>query len=792
MKSLSTILMIYCFVTVSKTQDIQNLELLSQKNYPEMQSDVWGYVKNGIEYAILGTQKGTAILSLEDPRKPIERKYIPGGQTQWRDIKHWGDYLYVTADNVGDGLLIIDMSKAPQTINYRFWQKEFNIAGQNFQLTGCHNLFIDEKGYAYLSGCQPSQLTGVLILDVHTNPWNPKFVGYTGTPYSHDNFTRGDTCWSAEMFQGKLTAIDVSNKSNPTVLASESTSSWFTHSVWLADDGPYAFTADERQESRIDAYDISDLSNIKRIDSYQNLKTRGTGVVPHNVIYHKGWLVISYYTDGVVILDAHRPDNLILVAQYDTNTEYTNYYHGCWGVYPFLPSGILLASDIENGLFILQPNFVRACYLEGTITNAQTKIPIPQVKVNILSSDQNEEFSNGSGIYKTGQLTAGIFEVEFSAFGYKTKRVKVTLFNSILTTLDVELEPAKEYTLSGQVMDLETGQTLSNTLLQFKSQNLEALELKTDDNGFFSTTLFEDNYTVTSGKWGYQTIEQSKKLEQEEKSWIIWLKKGYQDDFRLDYGWHSTSSATSGDFERGKPKGSYQNVPLIGPKNDLQTDLGEECYITGNGSLLREDEPVSEGTVTLTSPPMNLSNLKDPIMECSTWFNYLQLDVTTDDTLTLSIDDGKDLIPLKSITVANDEWVQHSFPVTSFTNQLNQVRLVVTVTSFPEYNELTEAGLDGFLVREGTLNGSNSNDPFYLQAFPNPSSGQANAVVVMDDFAPGAELMIYNYCGLLMERKSITENRMNIYFGEDYLPGLYLLVLRQGKYAGQYIKWLKM
>ncbi len=32
---------------------------------------------------------------------------------------------------------------------------------------------------------------------------------------------------------------------------------------------------------------------------------------------------------------------------------YSTYYHGCWGVYPFLPSGYIIASDISEGLFVL-------------------------------------------------------------------------------------------------------------------------------------------------------------------------------------------------------------------------------------------------------------------------------------------------------------------------------------------------------------------------------------------------------------------------------------------------------
>ena len=38
---------------------------------------------------------------------------------------------------------------------------------------------------------------------------------------------------------------------------------------------------------------------------------------------------------------------------YPSNTEY-NGYAGCWGVYPYLPSGNILASDMSNGLFVLE------------------------------------------------------------------------------------------------------------------------------------------------------------------------------------------------------------------------------------------------------------------------------------------------------------------------------------------------------------------------------------------------------------------------------------------------------
>ena len=36
-----------------------------------------------------------------------------------------------------------------------------------------------------------------------------------------------------------------------------------------------------------------------------------------------------------------------------------------WGAFPFFDSGIILGTDFQQGLFVLKPTYVRACYLEG-------------------------------------------------------------------------------------------------------------------------------------------------------------------------------------------------------------------------------------------------------------------------------------------------------------------------------------------------------------------------------------------------------------------------------------------
>jgi hypothetical protein len=53
-----------------------------------------------------------------------------------------------------------------------------------------------------------------------------------------------------------------------------------------------------------------------------------------------------------------------------------NGFNGAWGAWPYLPSGNIIVSDMEQGLFILGPTYVKACYLDGLVTDAGTGAPL--------------------------------------------------------------------------------------------------------------------------------------------------------------------------------------------------------------------------------------------------------------------------------------------------------------------------------------------------------------------------------------------------------------------------------
>ena len=418
-----------------------NVELLSTLNYPTRGSDVWGYeAPDGSEYALLGTLAGVAIVDITDPRNPLEVDFVPQGNSIWRDLKTWGNYAYAVADQNGttDGVLIMDLQYLPDSVSYRNVNPNIGVKS----LQRCHNIYIDEFGIAYLAGCSApnTQINqgGVLMYDVATTPGELTAVGVCPKIYSHDVYARDNILYSSEISEGVFTAYDVSDKSAVVTLGRQTTPFEFTHNTWLSDNGEVIFTTDERANASVAAYDISDLQNIKYLDEFRPQASLNTGVIPHNVHVWDDYLIISYYTDGCIIVDASRPDNLIEVGNFDTFTGTDIGFSGTWGAYPFFRSGNIILGDIQEGLVVLGPDYKRACYLEGQVTDAATGLPIQHAYLEIAAIEDSLQV-NLDGHYKTGTVVPGSYEIVARAEGYKSATRVLALENGVLTNGDFQL-----------------------------------------------------------------------------------------------------------------------------------------------------------------------------------------------------------------------------------------------------------------------------------------------------------------------------------------------------------------
>ena len=711
-----------------------NIELLSNVRFNDECANIWGYANDGKEYAIIGRVSGTSIFEVTDGKNPSLLLHIPGARSQWREIKSWKNYIYAVADQGKDGLLIINMSNAAELITYSFFRPQVTINDKTLNimktdsLNRAHELFIDEKGFCYLTG---SNLHfGVTIFDLNKNPESPEFVGIFNSNYSHDAFARGDTLWSADILAGEFTVWDLNNKKNPIKLAFQQTGFAFTHNIWLSDDGRYAFTTDERANAFVESYDVSDLNNITLLDKYRSRTTQIRGTIPHNTYYHNGYLVTSYYTDGFTIVDASNPAHLVEVGAFDTYPGGNEDFHGCWGVYPFLPSGNIIASDIEFGLYVVKPTYKKAAYLKGVIKDSLSGLVLGNAKIKIDLIPFNEVFSAPNGTYKTGAPYTGEVTVEIIKDGYRAKKITIDLKQGEVSNTDILLAPLNKGEMTILVVDAVTKQGIPNAQILFERPEARFI-VNTNAGGSSLNLINEGQWALYIGAWGYKFENRAVTVSTGSQLIIVELSKRYEDYFVFDYGWTASSTANRGIWARVKPRGAFIREKAMNPNHDLPDDAGELCMVTGNGSTAATGDDVDAGFTKLITPVMDLTAYTQPILSFYAWTVRTNLfdTIPSQGSHRVYLASGNDTLLLETLPPHNPAWTKYTISLdpTKIKNK-SSVHLIFEAFEPPNIDtrNIVEFAVDGFLLTDGplTANKEESTVASKYKIFPSPFTDQ--------------------------------------------------------------------
>lgn len=429
---LTIVLLSVCILSKAQT----NITLVSQLSYPGLSfAGMWHYIDPlGNQYALNGSSDGVRIIDVTNPALPVQVASVPGQTSIWREIKTYQHYAYVSTESANgvagatNGLQIIDLAGLPNSISYKYYSD--SLLGS--LLMRGHTVTVADNGYLYVSGTHLADSTvgGVLIFSL-ADPWNPAYVGRYTQHYVHDCIVFNDTMISSELGNG-FAIVDVSNKANPVLLQTQTTPAAFNHNSWRSDNGNILFTADEVANAPLASYDISDINNIKLLDTYLTENTPSGEV--HNVRVRNDFLICPSYGSKVTVVDAARPDNLIEVGWYPTSGFL------CWDADPYLPSGNLLVNDMNGNFYVLAPNYIRACYLEGVVTDSTTGAPLNNALIQVAATTITDS-TNLSGVFKTGTVNAGAYTVTVSLNNYLPQTFNVTLANGVLTTLNVQLVP---------------------------------------------------------------------------------------------------------------------------------------------------------------------------------------------------------------------------------------------------------------------------------------------------------------------------------------------------------------
>ena len=220
----------------------------------------------------------------------------------------------------------------------RTWNETFDSA---------HTLWVDaERGLLFANGTT----SGLHVLELEPDPENPRDVGSFRGFYVHDSYARGTTLFASAILDGFLALLDVSNPARIREITRFTTGGSFTHNSWLTVDGRYLFTTDERSGRPLEAWDILDPRSPRKVAEY----IARPGTIPHNVMIDGDRLLVAHYTEGVHLLDIQDPERPRVLGYYDTYDGLSTGFAGAWGAYIFPKSDLIVVSDINGGLFVVQ------------------------------------------------------------------------------------------------------------------------------------------------------------------------------------------------------------------------------------------------------------------------------------------------------------------------------------------------------------------------------------------------------------------------------------------------------
>ncbi len=312
-------------------------------------NDCWGFTYEGEEYGVLGSTLGGHVIWIKEDNTVEEVGLVEGALQGWlanhRDFKTFGHYLYLVGDEQPATFQIADFSYLPDSIHV--------VYDSNQKFSNCHDLFVDEDaGILYACGTSNSALS---LYDLNENPEDPTLIiHFNGLPYVHDCYVRDGIAYLNGGFDG-LMIVDFSDPTTPIIVSAipEYLEQGYCHSGWLNADGTKYVMADETPGMDLKLFDVGNLTEIELLDTFN---TQPSEVIyPHNPMIRSELIFVSYYIEGLQIFDFSDPTEVERVAYYDTspvaNVDSLAHY-GAWGVYPFLPSGRILLSDRQKGLFV--------------------------------------------------------------------------------------------------------------------------------------------------------------------------------------------------------------------------------------------------------------------------------------------------------------------------------------------------------------------------------------------------------------------------------------------------------
>jgi len=617
---------------------------------------VWHYVSpSGREYALFGHSHGTAVVEVTNPDAPVIVGQVTGPNSLWRDIRVYQDHCYAVSEG-GSGVQVISLANVDQG----------QVTLVNTITTGpspaaTHTVFINEaSGYLYRSG---GGSNGLRIYSL-ANPSNPVYVSSWTNRYCHEvtvhSYTSGpyagrEIAFVCGGFNGGFTntglvVVDVTDKQNLVILDEiQYPNGQFCHQGWLSNDLKYFYINDELDEDNLGIpcstiiINVENLTNLSFAGSFTNNNT----AIGHNLYIRGDLLYEANYRSGLRVFDlSANPLNPPEVAYFDTwEQDDGAAFNGLWLCNPYLPSGIVLGSDIEKGLFVWS-------------------IGLPLISVSL---------PDGAPEYLAPSGDAVRVQIEESQPGALQPGSAKLFYRAGLSGNYVEspLVP-----VSGDLYDAVFPPIGCQTAVSYYIT-------ATDTNGV--------PITIPPGAPGTGTFNALS---------AFGATTALSDEMETDQGWTVGApgdNAITGIWVRVDPNGTAAQ-----PEDDHTPQPGVNAWVTGQGSPggALGDNDVDGGTTTLTSPTMSaVAEEGDAYLEYYRWYSNNTGAAPNSDSMPISIsnNNGFSWVQLELVTENAGQWVKKSFRIADFVAPSAQMKVRLQASDLGA-GSIVEAGIDDLRI----------------------------------------------------------------------------------------------
>lgn len=396
-------------------------------------NDCWGYVSpSGREYALVGLNNRVSFVEVTNPSAPVLLGNIPHTASTWGDIKVYGHYAYAVTEAAGTGIQVFDLSNIDTG--------QVLLVNNILSPGRTHNLALNPvSGFLYTCGSRDG--TGTTMCFSLANPAAPVQVGAASmtTNYMHDgnvvSYTSGPLA-GREIWYGfsegrGVDIYDFTDKNNPFLIKRVTYPSMgYCHQGWLSEDRKYLYVDDELDEqnaggnlnTRSLIFNVEDPANAFFVGTF----TSGLPSIDHNQYTSDGFTFQANYQSGLRIFDlSQNPAVPIQVGAYDTYTSSNGAaFNGAWSTYPYFPSGTVIVSDINSGLFVLN-----ATEATTRAVNAESFAPGAYCAAkgslsDITASDNTYLLLN---TMPNDVFVASPLQIDFSTTAYDTSPTKIRL-----------------------------------------------------------------------------------------------------------------------------------------------------------------------------------------------------------------------------------------------------------------------------------------------------------------------------------------------------------------------------